>query len=281
MLGDLRALLAPQGLLIFSSHNLAAWERHRPTAAAGRKARAVRLARTLAKVNAGALARRAQHAPRVWFNRRRLGPLQYREHDHAIVNDAAHEYSLLSNTAMSSFGVLLVEAVAAVDDRRQHLLRLGRRQHEDVFGGGSSSVLRNAFHACRREHVRLVEDVDLLAPGDRRVGHRLAQVADVVDRVVGGRVHLDDVERGRAGRSRRTSRSARTARSSARRSQFRQAARIFAIEVLPVPREPDEEVGVVDLVLRDGVASACARRAPGRRPRRRSAGDGGGRARGW
>lgn len=95
VLGDLRDLLAPQGVLIFSSHNLAAWERHRPTAAAGRKARAVRLARTLAKVNAGALARRAQHAPRVWFNRRRLGPLQYREHDHAIVNDAAHEYSLL------------------------------------------------------------------------------------------------------------------------------------------------------------------------------------------
>jgi SAM-dependent methyltransferase len=95
VLSELRTLLAPEGVLVFSSHNLAAWERPRPTAAAGRRARALRLARALAKANAGALARRAQHAPRVWLNRRRLGPLQYREHDHAIVNDAAHEYGLL------------------------------------------------------------------------------------------------------------------------------------------------------------------------------------------
>ena len=38
------------------------------------------------------------------------------------------------------------------------------------------------------------------------------------------------------------------------RSQFSDAARIFAIEVLPVPREPDEQVRVVHAVLLDGVA---------------------------
>ena len=86
--------------------------------------------------------------------------------------------------------------------------------------------------------MRLVEDVDLVAAGDRRVDDALAQVADVVDGVVRRGVHLDDVQRVRRGD--------RDARVAARRrapivgpcSQFRQAARIFAIEVLPVPREP-------------------------------------------
>ena len=65
-----------------------------------------------------------------------------------------------------------------------------------MCGGGSSSVFRKAFQAAGGEHVRLVEDVDLAAlhRGQRDV---LAQLADVVDRVVRGRVHLDHVERGR------------------------------------------------------------------------------------
>ena len=37
-------------------------------------------------------------------------------------------------------------------------------------------------------------------------------------------------------------------------SQFRQAARIFAIEVLPGPARADEQVRVMDLPLLDGVA---------------------------
>ena len=62
--------------------------------------------------------------------------------------------------------------------------------------GGSSSVFRNAFQAAVREHVRLVEDVHALAALHRRERHVLAQLADVVDRVVRRRVHLDHVERG-------------------------------------------------------------------------------------
>ena len=45
------------------------------------------------------------------------------------------------------------------------------------------------------------------------------------------------------------------------------------------PARADEEVGVVHPVALDRVSTACARRAPGRRPRRRPGGDGGGRAR--
>ena len=46
------------------------------------------------------------------------------------------------------------------------------------------------------------------------------------------------------------------------------------------PARADEQVGVVDLVLRRRRCAACARRAPGRRRRRTCAGGGGGRARG-
>ena len=131
-----------------------------------------------------------------------------------------------------------VEAVAAVDDRRQDLRRLGRREHEDRVRRRLLERLEERVPRLGREHVRLVEDVDLVAPGHRRVDDALAQVADVVDGVVGRRVHLDDVERGRA-----RDRHARVAHAAGRdrrppRSQFRQAARIFAIDVLPVPREP-------------------------------------------
>ena len=59
----------------------------------------------------------------------------------------------------------------------------------------------------------LVEDVDLAAPADGRIGDALAQLADVVDRVVRRRVHLDHVERARAGDRDARLALARTARS--------------------------------------------------------------------
>ena len=126
--------------------------------------------------------------------------------DRLVLGDAReHRRDLLDRRAAE------VEAVAAVDDRRQHLLGLGRREHEDRVRRRLLERLQERVPGLLGEHVRLVEDVDLVAPGDRRVGDLLAQVADVVDRVVGRGVHLDHVERGRARRSRRTSRTRRTA----------------------------------------------------------------------
>src|SRR5205823_10217834 len=49
-----------------------------------------------------------------------------------------------------------------------------------------------------RELVRLVEDVDLVAPLDRLEDDAVADLADVVDAALRGGVHLDHVE-GRAG----------------------------------------------------------------------------------
>ena len=121
-----------------------------------------------------------------------------------------------------------------------------------VFGGGSSSVLRNAFHADGRQHVRLVEDVDLVAPRHRRVGHALAQVADVVDRVVRRGVHLDDVEARRA-----VDRAARLARPVRRRRGALDAVQAGGEDLrhrrLARPPRADEQVRVVHLVLLDRV----------------------------
>jgi hypothetical protein len=54
--------------------------------------------------------------------------------------------------------------------------------------------LEQRVERCGREHVHFVEDVDLVARRDRRVAHRLVDLADVVDAVVRGRVHFDHVD---------------------------------------------------------------------------------------
>ena len=135
-------------------------------------------------------------------------------------------------------GPLEVEALAAVDDRRHHLVRLGRAEHEDGVRRRLLERLQERVPGLAGEHVRLVEDVDLPAPGGRRVADPLAQVADVVDRAVRGGVHLDHVERRAGGDRRGTTRTPRRASAVGPLTQLSERARIFASEVLPVPREP-------------------------------------------
>jgi hypothetical protein len=87
-----------------------------------------------------------------------------------------------------------VEALAA----RQH----GDRDLADFRGGEDEDhVLRRllqglqqAVEGLPREHVDLVDDVDLGARRDRSVAHALDQLADVVDAGAAGRVHLDHVD---------------------------------------------------------------------------------------
>ncbi|MGA2011232.1 MAG: class I SAM-dependent methyltransferase [Solirubrobacteraceae bacterium] len=98
-LADIRGLLAPAGLLIFSSHNLAHWERSSSAGAGARRAslgsRLGFVARKLTTKPPAWMLGAAKRIPRRAVNRRRLGPLQYRAADHAVVNDSAHDYSLL------------------------------------------------------------------------------------------------------------------------------------------------------------------------------------------
>jgi SAM-dependent methyltransferase len=97
VLTDLKALIAPEGLLIFSSHNLA----YADNGAAGSGAARGRLElarKTLAEATgrpAADVIRFAARLPRRIRNRRRLGPLQQQGSDHAIINDSAHDYALL------------------------------------------------------------------------------------------------------------------------------------------------------------------------------------------
>ena len=132
--------------------------------------------------------------------------------------------------------------MAAVHHRRRHLVRLRRRQHEHRVRRRLLQRLQERVPRRRRQHVRLVQDVHLAPPAHRRVCHALAQLADVVHRVVRRSVHLDHVQRARPrdrhARVALPARLDRLCRSMRARSQFRHAARIFAIDVLPVPREP-------------------------------------------
>ncbi len=145
-----------------------------------------------------------------------------------------------------------VEAVAAVDDRRQHLLRLGRGEHEDRPRRRLLERLEECVPRLLGEHVGLVEDVDLVAPGDRRVRDLLAQLADVVYRVVRGGVHLDHVERGGA-----RDRHARVAAAAWRDRRPRLAVQARREDLrharLARPPRPDEQVGVVDGIALDGM----------------------------
>ena len=92
-----------------------------------------------------------------------------------------------------------IEALAAAQDGRQNLLRLGRGEDELHVRGGSSSVFSSALNACRREHVHFVDDVDLELRLGRRVANVVAQLAHLLDAVVARAVDLEHVEAVAAG----------------------------------------------------------------------------------
>ena len=85
--------------------------------------------------------------------------------------------------------------MGARPDRRQHLVGLGRGEDEPQVRRRLLDQLEQGVEALRRDHVGLVDDVDLVLAGHRREERLLAQVAGVVDAAVGGRVDLDDVDR--------------------------------------------------------------------------------------
>ena len=101
VLTDLRALLSPDGLLIFSSHNLAYVDRSAPrdgdraAPARGGPGRARRLLSEVASRPPSNVARAVARIPGRRRNRKRLGPLQRRGDGFAIINDSAHDYALL------------------------------------------------------------------------------------------------------------------------------------------------------------------------------------------
>jgi SAM-dependent methyltransferase len=91
VLTQIRELLEPEGLLIFSSHDLAHIDSAQPKADGDRSS----TFRKLVTSSLLDLARGAIGSLQGARNRRRLAHLQERNADHAIINDASHNYSLL------------------------------------------------------------------------------------------------------------------------------------------------------------------------------------------
>ena len=87
-----------------------------------------------------------------------------------------------------------VEALAARDDRRGHLVGLGSREDEDDVRRRLFQRLEQRVEGRVGQHVDFVDQVDLVLAGARREGHLVAQAADLVDAAVGRRVELDEVQ---------------------------------------------------------------------------------------
>jgi SAM-dependent methyltransferase len=92
VLAEIRAVLAPGGLLIFSSHNLSRAGAH------GSRSRSDRARDLLAKLGSKPLIEIAvalRSAPRRWRNRRRLSPLERHADGYAVLNDSEADYGVL------------------------------------------------------------------------------------------------------------------------------------------------------------------------------------------
>ena len=96
-----------------------------------------------------------------------------------------------------------IESLQPREDRSgalRDLLRLGGGEYEHHPRRRLFEDLEQRVPRFPREHVRFVDDVDLVATlGAGGVHGALAQVPRVVDAPVGGRVQLDHVEVGLAG----------------------------------------------------------------------------------
>jgi hypothetical protein len=148
-------------------------------------------------------------------------------------------WAILRRRSMMSSGRdrLQVEALAAREDRRQHLLRIGRGEDELHVRRRLLERLQQRVERRRREHVHLVDDVDLELPLGGRVADRVAQVAhlstplleapsiSITSRCVPSAISLQAGSLG--------SKSA-----FGPSVQLSALAKMRAVEVLPVPRGP-------------------------------------------
>ena len=136
--------------------------------------------------------------------------------------------------------------MGARPDRRDDLFRLGGGEDELEVRRGFLDQLEEGVEALPGHHVRLVDDVDLETPGDRRIERPLAQIPGVIHAAVRGGVDLDHIEAARPVRGQRDTRLALAARvrgrpfgAVQRAGQDPRAGRLAA-----APR-PAEQVGMV------------------------------------
>ena len=87
------------------------------------------------------------------------------------------------------------EVLAARADGLRNVLRLGRRHHENDMAGRLLQRLQQRIEGGIGDLVRLVENINLEAVARRTIARGFAQLANLVDATVGGRVDLDHVHR--------------------------------------------------------------------------------------
>src|ERR1035437_5189493 len=106
--------------------------------------------------------------------------------------------------------------MGARTDRADDLVRLSRGKDELHELGRLLDDLQEGIEALRRDHVGLVDDVDLVTRQCRPVRRSLTQVARVVDTPMASRVDLDDVNTAGTVTSQRDAGGAHTARNRRR-----------------------------------------------------------------
>ena len=152
-----------------------------------------------------------------------------------------------------------IEALHPREDRRGgllDLLRFGGGEHEHHARRRLLEDLEECVPRLAREHVRFVDDIDLVPVLARRRVHRaLAQLTGVVHTTVGRRIDLHDVER----RSTTPDPGARRALPA----RLAILAALLAVERhrehprerrLPCAAGPAEQIRVRDAVAGDGIA---------------------------
>ena len=171
-----------------------------------------------------------------------------------------------------------LEVLGPAPDGGEDLLGFGGGQDEDDVTGGLLQGLEQSVGRRRREHVDLVDDVDL--PAARRaqsgVGH---QFAHGVDTVVGGGVQLVDVERRPPG-DLDTGVADPAGFSALGRRAVEGLGQDAGRRCLARAPGATEQVGVADPVVADGVAKSQSRCVPGPAPPRTAGGGSAGRATG-
>src|SRR5829696_8124864 len=88
--------------------------------------------------------------------------------------------------------------MGARTDRADDLLWLGRREDKLHMLGRLFDDLEQRVEALSRDHVSLVDDVDLVSRGRRRKEGPVTQLACVVNTTMAGGVNLNHIDGARA-----------------------------------------------------------------------------------
>jgi 2-polyprenyl-3-methyl-5-hydroxy-6-metoxy-1,4-benzoquinol methylase len=120
VIADVKEILAPDGLFIFSTHDLG-WAQTNPGPREWESRSRADSLRKLLEKSPASLIQAVRNRREIAMNRKRLAPLEQRHADHAIINDFPHNYGLLhyyirrddQERQLEEIGFELIECLAA------------------------------------------------------------------------------------------------------------------------------------------------------------------------